>query len=505
MKIKYVKFDTVKFLKKERDGSFSKIELLWGDRIQVDENITNSKGWVKCIARGYDGFIKKKSYGDESLLEIYVMDVGQGDSILIKCPDDSPDQLGKHIMIDGGYKRKKLPTFKGAADFIDWKFSKEYKSDKIIIDDVIVSHCDADHYGGIWDLVNPSKDAREEMNIDRVEIGNFYHAGVSWVRMAKGKKRSLGLMKSNKLKTIFSNKTSFQNALIKGKYPILQGEWGEFIDDLIKSDATNNIDILGFDYKKGGNQYMPNYGPNESDVIIKVLGPILDKKRNGKIELFDLGSSSQNTNGNSTVLSLQYNKFKMLLTGDLNKASQDLLRKYHSSKEFASDVSKACHHGSEDVSLAFLEHVNAAATIISSGDNEKHSHPRPNVISMSAITGYKTIEGDCLKTPLIYSTEVARSLKVGEPYAANLNDPIDHILDNNLFIDDLNKLWVNYKSTDAGDLNPKKVSRTLDRLNVIGGIIYGLVNVRTDGKKILVAVRSEKGHTWDCESFESRF
>ena len=45
----------------------------------------------------------------------------------------------------------------------------------------------------------------------------------------------------------------------------------------------------------------------------------------------------------------------------------------------------------------------------------------------------------------------------------------------------------------------------MDRLNIIDGIIYGLVNVRTNGKKILIAVRSEKGHKWDYETFESRF
>ena len=505
MKIKYVKKDTAKFTRKNYEDKYIKVELLWGDRIQVDESIKNSDGWVKCKGRGHYGFIEPNSYGNESLLEIYIIDVGQGDGILIKCPDGEDNKLGKHLMIDGGYIRRKQPARKNAADFVDWKFNKDYGLDEIVIDDMIVSHCDADHYGGLWDLINPSEEAKKELNLDKVNVSNFYHSGISWVTLAKGKGRSLGIKENGKLKTVFTDKKSFEDALEEGVYPKLQGEWGGFINDVIQSNATNNINILGYDITKGGNQYLKNYAPNESNVEIKVLGPILDKNSSGDFELFNLGSTSKNSNGNSVALNLKYKNFKILLTGDLNKKSQDLLSKYHDKKEFSSDVSKACHHGSDDVSYKFLESINAAATIISSGDNESHSHPRPNVLSMSAITGFKTTNGDSLKTPLIYSTELARSLKIGQPYAANINHPKDSSIENNLFIDDISEVWVNYKTTNAGDLNPSDEVKNLSYLNLIDGIIYGLVNVRTDGKKILIAVRSEKVHKWDCETFNSRF
>jgi hypothetical protein len=32
-----------------------------------------------------------------------------------------------------------------------------------------------------------------------------------------------------------------------------------------------------------------------------------------------------------------------------------------------------------------------------------------------------------------------------------------------------------------------------------------LVNVRTDGHRILCATRNEEDHTWDIETFDSRF
>ena len=54
-------------------------------------------------------------------------------------------------------------------------------------------------------------------------------------------------------------------------------------------------------------------------------------------------------------------------------------------------------------------------TIISSGDNEGHNHPRPRIVAASALTGHKLIKDDRVVTPLIYSTEIARSYKITEP------------------------------------------------------------------------------------------
>ncbi|MGZ8549383.1 MAG: hypothetical protein ACXWV2_01930, partial [Chitinophagaceae bacterium] len=39
----------------------------------------------------------------------------------------------------------------------------------------------------------------------------------------------------------------------------------------------------------------------------------------------------------------------------------------------------------------------------------------------------------------------------------------------------------------------------------VSGIVYGLVNVRTDGEKILCATMSETEKDWEIETFMSRF
>ena len=77
-----------------------------------------------------------------------------------------------------------------------------------------------------------------------------------------------------------------------------------------------------------------------------------------------------------------------------------------------SDVTKACHHGSHHVDLGFLKGVNALSTVFSSGDANTYDHPRAWVLGAAALSG-RVIEDPHkprLKAPLIYSTEIARSI-----------------------------------------------------------------------------------------------
>ncbi len=124
--------------------------LLWGDKVKLKAAEGETDELIKVSARGQQGYISKSHLSDKQLLELYFIDVGQGDGVLIKTPD------GKHIMIDGGYKRASQQSGKNAADFIDWKFKKDYEMDSIELDAMIASHNDADHYGGLWDLINPN-------------------------------------------------------------------------------------------------------------------------------------------------------------------------------------------------------------------------------------------------------------------------------------------------------------------------------------------------------------
>ena len=64
---------------------------------------------------------------------------------------------------------------------------------------------------------------------------------------------------------------------------------------------------------------------------------------------------------------------------------------------------------------------------------------------------------------------------------------------------------VTYKRTKSGALRASTKVKSMDRLKVVDGIVYGLVNVRTDGKKILCATLNEGKSKWEIKSFNSRF
>ena len=68
-------------------------DLIWGDLVQIIRH-TETKAYVR--SRGLFGYVELDELASEGLLECYIIDVGQGDGVLIRYPD------GTHMMIDGG-------------------------------------------------------------------------------------------------------------------------------------------------------------------------------------------------------------------------------------------------------------------------------------------------------------------------------------------------------------------------------------------------------------------
>jgi len=483
-------------LHREKTGKEKRIDLLWGDRVRVLDD-TGSRWKVK--ARGLTGFVRKSRLTTTSLLELYFIDVGQGDGVLIRTPDD------RHLLIDGGWPRRSQPTGKNAADFVDWKFTEDYEGDTIHLDAMICSHNDQDHYGGLWDLLDTAQD--EELDASGVTVDHLYHAGLSWWRGAGGK-RTLGPSADTTQGVLWTrlleDRASLEKGLrTSGSQPKLQGEWAKFLRK-VKDARTAGGDPTPVSRLGSASGVLPGF--DGDDLKIHVLGPV-DFEVGGRSAIRKFpDEDSKNTNGNSVLLRIDYKKSRMLLTGDLNLHSQQkLLSDYAGATgEFRCDVAKACHHGSGDVSVSFLEKVQPAVTVISSGDSEGHDHPRPEIVAASGLTGFRSVKGDKLVTPMVFSTELARSIALGRV------TKVEELRANGSVAEtytskELDRLKAYYKVVDAGARNPKSGKARISKRRLAASTTYGLINVRTDGTTILCAALNEKNFKWNTTSLKARF
>jgi hypothetical protein len=77
------------------------------------------------------------------------------------------------------------------------------------------------------------------------------------------------------------------------------------------------------------------------------------------------------------------------------------------------------------------------------------------------------------------------------------------ILDIKLLDEDKTEIWFN--TITSPGLNPSKNKKPMKGIYLIDGIVYGLVNVRTDGDTIMCATLNEGKSKWEIKKFRSRF
>ena len=164
--------------------------LLWGDPLQeIAREGSGAAERIKVRARRRTGWLPASAVGDIGLLEIYVIDVGQGDGVLMRTPHDDAWH-----MIDAGIRADRQMTRKGAANFVRWKFIDDLQRDRVALKNVVLTHPDADHYGGIIDLLSG---ALPDGRTFGIEVERFWHNGLG--RFKDGDK--LGALRSDTRRT----------------------------------------------------------------------------------------------------------------------------------------------------------------------------------------------------------------------------------------------------------------------------------------------------------------
>jgi beta-lactamase superfamily II metal-dependent hydrolase len=360
--------------KKKSPGMRRKLQakLLVGDWVKL-ENDDGTEAEIKC--RGGAGYVPSDSLGDSRLLEIYYIDVGQGDSILIQTPDD------KRILIDGGKTNN-------AYSFIKWKYRLDhYFKD---FEAIIISHGDEDHSKG---LISLFKDPH-------VYVRRFIHNGLL---KRSSRSQPLGATKQvgNKkmLTEIFDDVTTFQNR--NGLTPLYK-ELVEAIE--IAKERTLAAGIPS-ECTHVDNLSDPLVIGTQKPVKINFVNPVNQgTKANPEVRWFS--DARRTINGNSVGTLIEYGKLRVLMCGDMNRSAENEFIRHWGDSSPHAHVFKANHHGSSDFSEKFMRRIQPWITVISSGDEPDYGHPRANLLGAVGRYASNTAE-----MPLVFSTEIAATFK----------------------------------------------------------------------------------------------
>ena len=449
-------------------------QLIWGDWLRLTDKPGGPAGWVSVRARGVDGWMKDADIQTDRLLEVIFVDIGQGDGALVVTPDD------KHMLVDAGQEDNMFR-------YLRWRYGKfETPFD---FEAMVISHPDLDHYGGFKHVLGNAN----------VRVGTIYHNGI--VERAVG--GSLGPKAGGYLTDVVA--TQAQLATLLGDPAVRGGRtYPNMLFDALQSGRVGDIRAVSRD-----DGHLPGYAPGQDakGLVIQVLGPARDMTADGSPTLKWFGDEGKTKNGHSVALRLVYGDISILLGGDLNVPAEHHLLSKHTGyasppkrdedrdrllegarKVFRSDVAKACHHGSADFTDLYLQAVDPLVTVISSGDNEPHAHPRADAIGAVGRWGRG-------RRPLVFSTELARSAP-------------ERIVRPDQLRRDLNAAYAAVAAAPVGEKKAKaeakleKLMKALDR----SVAVYGAINLRTDGKKILMAQRVEKAkgvsRKWDTYQIE---
>ena len=451
--------------------------LLWGDFVRF---LGPQQGeWAEVRVRGKNGWMRREETQEQRLLEVNFVDIGQGDGCFIVTPDD------KFILVDAG-------EADNMVRFLRWRFNMRNNPDRPVpVQHAVISHPDSDHYYGFKQLFGDA--------LFRFET--VFHNGIV-ERVGDeslGPKRKVG---ENTYLTDVIEDLAQLGTIIDDPDMVGRKWYPNLLKAAAEGGRVDDIRMLCTE-----DEFLPGY-EEDKELVIRVLAPVPEDNPEGGRLLRWFNGVGETKNGHSVVLKLEYRGVKILLGGDLNTpAEEHLLRHYtgldprpaapqeeqelidEARKVFEADVAKACHHGSADFTDLFLRAVNPTATIVSSGDNEPHAHPRPDALGAFGKSG----RGN---RPLIFSTELARSVTQTATPSLEIRDKITRF----------SVLRDKEEDEDKRAVLEAEIQRLQDENRERIVTVYGMINVRTDGERVVLAQKLEQrgsgGREWDIHLLE---
>lgn len=306
MAIRYIGRKTSRLYEAPAGGRWHMV-LIFGDEVETTGPPAGSR--VPAQFRGRQGFITASHLQQDPVLELYFIDVGQGDSTFIVTPGR------RKILVDGGFNRR-------ALGFLAWKYRLDQPGPPVDIDLLVVSHADSDHLDGLVPIINHP----------RIRVHRVIHSGIATFQPGT------------------------HNTHVGNRDPT-----GTFLTT--RHDAL--IDLTGMNLSDGFAAWRnavaaanAAYHAVDSDsapvdigdpsVALEVLGPHLDRL-NGLPVFRWFGDGAHTINGHSVVLRLTYDQVSVLFSGDLNiEGAKHLLAVPGLDAMLDAHVFKAPHHGSHE-------------------------------------------------------------------------------------------------------------------------------------------------------------
>jgi beta-lactamase superfamily II metal-dependent hydrolase len=363
--------------------------LFLGEWMKVTDKPTSQASRVHVRYRGGEGYVAPQDVSRTRHLEIFFIDVSQGDGILIQTPDD------RRILIDAGESED-------THQFIRNKYRLDKPNNYIDFEAVIATHSDADHTQGLLTILADPK----------IAVKRFYHNGL--FRRAD-KTQDPGPREGTRVGGLTDRPRSTDKPALTSLMKDLVGalEKAETQLPIVfqkMKDLGRRVDLpqAGFVCKRldASDGFLPPYDDPQRPLRIRVLWPQA-AVQGGRPTYLWYGDAGKTVNGNSIVLCVEHTGQRILLTGDLNASSMDdVMRAYPSTSEvpqaLEAHVYKAAHHGSQDFSVSFLKTVKPNAAVISSGDDRSDVHGHPRAVLLGTVTRYSRCE-----KPAVFSTELS--------------------------------------------------------------------------------------------------
>ena len=438
------------------------IQYFWGDEVEIiSSDATTHRVRVIGVNGPVDeGRISTKAVlGDQSLMKMSMIDVQQGDGMIIETPG------GKVILIDGGdnqlFARHAAARFRGTTE-----------ADPLAVDLILVTHGDADHFDGLNQLRTSEIDPRINKRIF-VAPRRYFHNGIVKRpgKTSSGQERKEAEMLGATTKV---GEALFVTGLVDDPASVPTVDRNKPFDDWVATLAAwdqRTIALTGspierrrIDQHSGGAfDFLA-----DEDIRVDIIGPISEPTPAGaglrylgtpaddanlmlgtvESDSSSSPSASHTINGHSIALRMQFGNVRFLLTGDLNQEAGRRLREALPNAALRCEILKAPHHGSADFDMEFLKEAGPVVSLVSSGDeSEAKEYVHPRATLMAAL-------GKASRTTpaIIFVTELAAFFKM-----------------------------IGYVNDTAG-----RRFFAFERTN------FGIAHIRTDGERVLAFTHSGK-------------